>query len=85
MLQTKIVMNGTSRDFYLPAVLHEVLPHGVEVPVLRVREEVRVVAALAQLHDDVEDRGPAHVRTVHGIDVAHQHPLVHLPLDFRHA
>ena len=43
----------------LAAVEDDVLAVGVEVPVLDATEEVRVVAALAHLHDDVEDGGPA--------------------------
>lgn len=38
---------------YLSAVGDEMVTQGVKLPVLHSREQVRVVAALSQLHDDV--------------------------------
>lgn len=61
------------------------LPHGVHASVLRVGKEVRVVAALPELHDYVQDRRAAGVRAVDRVDVTHQHAFVNSPLHLRHA
>ena len=43
---------------YLATVKDEVVPEGVELSVLHSGEEIRMVAALAKLHHDVEDHRP---------------------------
>lgn len=68
----------------LAAVFDKMLPHWVQISVFCVGKEVRVVAALPELHDDVEDGRAAGVSAVNGVDVAHKHSLVYLPLDLRH-
>jgi len=52
----------------LPAVFHQVLPRQEGRPRLRALEEVGVVAALAQLHDDVQEAAAVGA-AVEGLDV----------------
>lgn len=65
---------------HLPAVLYEVLSHGIKVPIFGVWEKVGMVAALAELHHNVENRCATNISPVDRVNIAHQNPLVHLPL-----
>ena len=65
-------------------ILHQVVPRGEGWPRLRPLEEVGVVAALAQLHGDVEEAG-ALPPAVHHIDVLLEEGAVQLLLHLAHA
>mmetsp|Transcript_1341 Transcript_1341/g.4128 ORF Transcript_1341/g.4128 Transcript_1341/m.4128 type:complete len:347 (+) Transcript_1341:2241-3281(+) len=70
----------------LPAALHQRQVSIAHHRLLGIREEIRVVAALLQLHDRVHERG---ARAVHAlvqlVKVARQYPAVVAPLHRRHA
>ena len=71
-------------DTCLAAVGDEVVPQGVELPVLHPGEQVRVIAALAQLHDDVQDHRAPRVAPapcpVHHVDVSQENVAVNVLL-----
>lgn len=68
----------------LPAIDDEVVSQGIQLPVLYAREQVRVVATLAELHDDVEDYRPSRAAPascpIYHIDVSQENIPVHLLL-----
>lgn len=80
----RIVWQSTT-DRHLATVLHEVLSHRVQIPVLRVGEEIRMVAALSELHDDVKDGCASSVGSIDGVNITHQNPLIHFTLHLTHA
>lgn len=78
------------QQHHLTTIHVQVLAHGILSTILHSREEVRMVAALAELHDDVQNGrtgavGVSGGGAVDGVDVAHQHTAVEVLLHRRHA